>query len=296
MYQRQAQRIFTEQDFKQLLINRSDIEKALDLKIELQKSSDEQYLEDYALFPEIHLHDVICIFLGLHPEDINATQHPRYNVIYAAISQQAEKGLIKSTIEYDINGNLTAIFIPHSTARNIANSRGYEWNVPPYRNLVENENLSKPDILDTAKDLIIAELRAEKAKNEQLQAENEGLKAENAELKVQPKQSAVDSESILELENQLAEKDKIIEELREQLQQKPNNTASDNKKNAFIKSLLFIHYGEQVAENPRPYIYDPNSSEKSKDGVIQKSFELSGLDKHLPSGRTLQNWIKSVDL
>lgn len=148
------------------------------------------------------------------------------------------------------------------------------------------KNLIKPETTDTEKDSIIA----------QLQSENAELQTRISELEQQLQQSTVDSKTVLELQNQLAGKEKVIEELREQLRQKPNNTASDNKKNAFIKSLLFIHYGEQVAENPRPYIYDPNSSEKSKDGVIQKSFELSGLDKHLPSGRTLQNWIKSVEL
>ena len=50
------------------------------------------------------------------------------------------------------------------------------------------ENLSKPDITDTEKNSIIAELRAE----------NERLKAENEELKAQPKQSAVESETGLE--------------------------------------------------------------------------------------------------
>lgn len=177
MYQKQTQRIFTEQDFRQLLINRSDIERALDLKIELQKNNDEQYLEDYALFPEINLHDVVCIFLDMHPEYINATQHPRYNVIYYAISQQAEKGLIKSTIEYDINGNVTAIFIPHSTARNIANSRGYKWNVPPYNPIIADSLNTDRERTSNDKNQAMLELKNE---NERLKEQIANLKTTNA--------------------------------------------------------------------------------------------------------------------
>lgn len=165
-----------------------------------------------------------------------------------------------------------------------------------FKNALKAFNTSDLDTDNTvATSNLIGELRNDQQKTiQQLQAriiELEDLVNTNVE-----QYRDVNSETVLELQNQISEKDKIIGELREQLQQKHNNTASDNKKNAFIKALLHIHYGEQVAENPRPYIYDPNSSEKSKDGVIQKSFELSGLDKHLPSGRTLQNWIKSVEL
>lgn len=165
-----------------------------------------------------------------------------------------------------------------------------------FKNALKAFNTSDLDTDNTvATSNLIGELRSDQQKTiQQLQdriIELEDLVNTNVE-----QYRDVNSETVLELQNQISEKDKIIGELREQLQQKHNNTASDNKKNAFIKALLHIHYGEQVAENPRPHVYDPNSSEKSKDGLIQKDFELNGLEKHLPSGRTLQNWTKSIEL
>lgn len=106
-------------------------------------------------------------------------------------------------------------------------------------------------------------------------------------------------EKIQNLNNLLDAKDKQIEELKEKIESSSNirkSTASENKKNEFIKALLQIKYGAAVAENPRPHVYDPNDSEKGKDGVIQRDFELKGLTKHLPSGKTLKNWVSSVEL
>ncbi|MFK5194517.1 SlyX protein, partial [Glaesserella parasuis] len=90
---------------------------------------------------------------------------------------------------------------------------------------------------------------------------------------------------------ELSEKEKIIRELSI-LQ----STKSENKQKEFIKALLYIHYGAEVAEKPRSHIYDPNMSKKSRDGKIQKDFELHGLEKHLPSGKTLENWLKGIEL
>lgn len=106
-------------------------------------------------------------------------------------------------------------------------------------------------------------------------------------------------EEIQNLKKQLDAKDKKIEELKEQVESSRNikvSTASENKKNEFIKALLQIKYGVEVAENPRPHVYDPNVSNKGKDGVIQRDFESKGLTKHLPSGKTLKNWVSSVEL
>ncbi|OOF68811.1 SlyX protein [Rodentibacter pneumotropicus] len=101
------------------------------------------------------------------------------------------------------------------------------------------------------------------------------------------------------LKNELIKKDSIITKMQSELIEKriaKSSTKSENKKNAFIKSLLKIHYGEEVAENPRAHIYDPNLSERSRDGKIQKDFELHGLTKHLPTGKTLKNWVDGVEL
>ncbi|MDO9655802.1 hypothetical protein [Glaesserella parasuis] len=104
--------------------------------------------------------------------------------------------------------------------------------------------------------------------------------------------SQLDLENEIEqLRVELSEKEKIIRELSI-LQ----STKSENKQKEFIKALLYIHYGAEVAEKPRSHIYDPNMSKKSRDGKIQKDFELHGLEKHLPSGKTLENWLKGIEL
>ena len=115
--------------------------------------------------------------------------------------------------------------------------------------------------------------------------------------------SVIDSNShqdeLHKLKNEVDSKNKLIEELQKQIEKNNKvkiSTASENKKNEFIKALLKIKYGSEVAENPRPHVYDPNVSDKGKDGVIQRDFESKGLTKHLPSGKTLKNWVSSVEL
>ena len=106
-------------------------------------------------------------------------------------------------------------------------------------------------------------------------------------------------EEIQNLKNQVIAKEKQIEELQKQIEKNSKvkkSTASENKKNEFIKALLQIKYGAAVAENPRLHVYDPNDSDKGKNGVIQRDFESKGLTKHLPSGKTLKNWVSSVEL
>lgn len=106
-------------------------------------------------------------------------------------------------------------------------------------------------------------------------------------------------EEIISLKNELKIKESIIAKMQSELAEEAivkSSTKSENKKNEFIKALLHIHYGGDIAENPRPHIYDPNMSEKSRNGVIQKEFELHGLEKHLPSGKTLKNWVTGIEL
>lgn len=101
------------------------------------------------------------------------------------------------------------------------------------------------------------------------------------------------------LKNELMKKDNLITKIQSELSQATTaktSTKSENKQKEFIKALLHIHYGADVAEKPRLHIYDPNMSEKSRDGKIQKDFELHGLAKHLPSGKTLENWLKGIEL
>ncbi|HDR1415266.1 TPA: FlxA-like family protein [Pasteurella multocida] len=103
------------------------------------------------------------------------------------------------------------------------------------------------------------------------------------------------SPALEKLKDELSKKDQIIEDLQKQINKKAS-TASDNKKNAFIKSLLYIHYGNEVAENPRPHIYDPNSGDKGMSGCIQVDFDRNGLAKHLPTGKTINGWVKTIEL
>lgn len=188
-------------DFKTLLINRSEIENILGRTISV-KNSDNDYLEDYRLFPELSLHDVTCLILDMWPKDWNAHQHPRYETIKEAIKQSAERGYIRARIENDINGNVEDVFLTHEVAEKWARTYGLQWNVPPYRKPLEvaRDNSQIIELKDQS-DLSInsTELQEEKAKNAQLQSEIEHLKAENAELKAQlqdnaQRQSAVDSD------------------------------------------------------------------------------------------------------
>ena len=182
-------------DFKTLLINRSEIENILGRTISV-KNSDNDYLEDYRLFPELSLHDVTCLILDMWPKDWNAHQHPRYETIKEAIKQSAERGYISARIENDINGNVEDVFLTHEAAEKWARTYGLKWNVPPYRKPLEvaRDNSQIIELKDQS-DLSVnsTELQEEKAKNTLLQTENERLKAE---LKAQ--QGAVDSEPVLE--------------------------------------------------------------------------------------------------
>jgi hypothetical protein len=64
------------------------------------------------------------------------------------------------------------------------------------------------------------------------------------------------------------------------------NTLIKNRA-AFIKALLAIHYGEDVADNPRKHI-------DNYSGELRKDFELAGID--LPSGKTVEGWLKGIDI
>ena len=194
-------------DFKTLLINRSEIENILGRTISV-KNSDNDYLEDYRLFPELSLHDVTCLILDMWPKDWNAHQHPRYETIKEAIKQSAERGYISARIENDINGNVEDVFLTHEAAEKWARTYGLKWNVPPYRKPLEvaRDNSQIIELKDQSdRSVNSTELQEEKAKNTLLQTENERLKAElkaqqdrMTELEQKLQQGAVDSEPVLE--------------------------------------------------------------------------------------------------
>lgn len=61
-----------------------------------------------------------------------------------------------------------------------------------------------------------------------------------------------------------------------------------------IKSMLYTHYNENVANSPRKEIYD-QSSGSGKDGVIQKAFDKKRIGVNV-SGKTVESWLKNVDI
>ena len=124
------------------------------------------------MYPELCLHDVVCLCLGLHPKDWNAQQHPRYTVIYGALQQGAETGYLPSRRESDYyEGDL--YYITHDTAREWAKANGLKWDVPPYKPVTfENEPLDK-NHLETHNAQLEQEIARLQAENEQLRAMQE---------------------------------------------------------------------------------------------------------------------------
>lgn len=194
-------------DFQHLLLNRREIEKLLDIDLSKLVSDEDQSLNDYAMFPVIPLEEVIGIFLGLNPTELNRNRrNSRYWTIFKAIEKAVRRGDISAEIEqdFDINGNEIQfdIFLSHEVAENWAKTHGLKWNIPPYRKPLEDAegNNQAIELENQSKSVIDStELQEEKAKNAQLQSEIERLKAENAELKAQlqdnaQRQSAVDSD------------------------------------------------------------------------------------------------------
>lgn len=66
-----------------------------------------------------------------------------------------------------------------------------------------------------------------------------------------------------------------------------HSTKTINKRAQFIKSLLRIHYGNEVAESPRRFL-------ERKDSDISKDFK--DLNIIAPSGKAVQEWVKGVDI
>ncbi|WP_324005692.1 hypothetical protein RFF20_07235 [Pasteurella multocida] len=109
-----------------------------------------------------------------------------------------------------------------------------------------------------------------------------------------------ETENITELQAKIEELQKQITELEKELQDRKNegkNTQKIDKRNLFIKYLLAVNYGEDVANNPRSHILENDTTQgvKYANGAIQKSFELKGY-KVPVSGRTLNEWTKDIKL
>ncbi|KFK93813.1 hypothetical protein [Serratia sp. Ag1] len=68
---------------------------------------------------------------------------------------------------------------------------------------------------------------------------------------------------------------------------KEENTKTTNSRAQFIKSLLHIHYGSDVAESPRRFLEQNNS-------IIIDDFRKMNIKP--PSGKSVQAWIEMVDI
>lgn len=68
---------------------------------------------------------------------------------------------------------------------------------------------------------------------------------------------------------------------------KEKNTKTINSRAQFIKSLLHIHYGSDVAESPRRFLEQNNST------IID---DFRKLNIKPPSGKSVQTWIEMVDI
>lgn len=74
----------------------------------------------------------------------------------------------------------------------------------------------------------------------------------------------------------------LLEKNEDSLPKKTLNTRAQ-----FIKSLLYIHYGNDVAESPRRFM-------EGKDSVILDDFKNKGIIP--PSGKAVQDWLKFTEI
>lgn len=71
---------------------------------------------------------------------------------------------------------------------------------------------------------------------------------------------------------------------------KKNSRKTDNAQAKFIKSLLHIYYGADVASNPRQHL----ERKAGGPGVVLKDFDAAGLKA--PTGVAVDNWLKFIDI
>lgn len=159
-----------------LLIKKSDIEKALGVSIEPnnKKPKLNANLSTFAMFPELSIEDVICIFLDIPFGD----GHIEYDRIYSALVDAIENKRIKGRIDYDCHG-YASYFISHDTANQWAKTYGLNWSVPSYKDpnativentSEENDNLEKE--LEQAKQRIVELETILQSKEEQAEKVN----------------------------------------------------------------------------------------------------------------------------
>lgn len=84
----------------------------------------------------------------------------------------------------------------------------------------------------------------------------------------------------------ISDASRLLEKERTVNKESISNTVANNRA-SLIKALLAIHYGNDVADNPRKFI-------DNKDSEICKDFQLKGIN--LPSGKTVMEWLKDAEI
>ncbi|MDF7667232.1 hypothetical protein PT273_05165 [Orbaceae bacterium ESL0727] len=108
------------------------------------------------------------------------------------------------------------------------------------------------------------------------------------ELTAENKQLKINNQKLIEQLNEAKKEIEILKQPTDKNNQ-PESPKTINAQARFIKALLYITYGADIANNPRPSI-DGASDD------IRRDFEAKGLDANLPSGVTVKQWVDSVDL
>ncbi|MCT8701020.1 hypothetical protein KZ446_10585, partial [Glaesserella parasuis] len=94
-------------------------------------------------------------------------------------------------------------------------------------------------------------------------------------------------ESYIDLDELYITNESLENFLKDKEQPKPPKigTKTLNTQAEFIRNLITIHYGEDIANNIRNQLDDPNSD-------ISKDFDNKALKA--PSGKTVDRWINQI--
>lgn len=133
-----------------------------------------------------------------------------------------------------------------------------------------------------------------------LKKENEKLNTEN---KIQIENNQKSNLKIQNLEKEIKElnaENKVLIENNQMSKLKIQNLEKEIEKSPtkeikrFLKALIYIHFGAEVANSPRKQIFD-DSSCSGKDDIIGKEFEKNGIKINI-TGKTLAEWINKTKL
>lgn len=116
---------------------------------------------------------------------------------------------------------------------------------------------------------------------------------QNIAKKITNKANIDEKNKMEELQNLLKQHEETIKVQKKEIEQLKKESISIKTKK-FIKALIFIHYGSDVASSPEIYLGDGVNKNDTK-ASIRKDFELHGIKPSIV-GKTLKNWLKGVEL